>query len=95
MIKKVKKEINTEIIAKKGRKIYQAIKKQYEPKYDGKLLAIDTTTKKVYMGDDTIEAVEKGRSENPDTIFYVVKIGYAVAETLAKTDVMKILNDDL
>lgn len=32
---------------------------------------------------DSSDAVEQARKEHPDKVFYVVKIGYSVAEALA------------
>ncbi len=72
-------------IAKKGSAIYEKIKTQYEPKELGKFLAIDIDTEKIYLGNSSAVAVEKARQENPGKIFYVVKIGFDVAEMIAQT----------
>ena len=72
-------------IAKKGSAIYEKIKTQYEPKELGKFLAIDIDTETIYLGNSSAEAVEKARQENPGKVFYVVKIGFDVAEMIAQT----------
>lgn len=72
-------------IANKGSAIYDKIKTQYEPKERGKFLAIDVDTEKIYLGNSSAEAVEKARLDNPEKVFYVVKIGFDVAEMMAQT----------
>ncbi|MBI2888853.1 MAG: hypothetical protein HYY10_02935 [Candidatus Liptonbacteria bacterium] len=72
-----------EEVAEKGAVIYSKIKPKYEPKENGKFLAIETDSGKEYIGTTSAEALEKARVENPKKIFYVVKIGFESAETLA------------
>ena len=78
------KKADIEKIAKEGAKIYEQIKGKYEPKENGKFLAIDIDTKDVYFADTSADAVDKARQNNPKKIFYVVKIGFEAAETLAQ-----------
>lgn len=70
-------------ISEEGLKIYQEIKHRYGEENIGKFLAIETESRKVYLGDTTSEAVESARKAHPDKIFYVVKIGFSVSEVLA------------
>lgn len=72
-------------IAEEGAKIYGEIKVQYEPRERGRFLAIDIDTRRAYLGDSSAEALEVAREQHPDKVFYVVKIGFDVAETMAKT----------
>ncbi len=72
-------------IAEDGRRIYNGAKKDYEPKYIGQFLAIDTKSSDVYLGISSVEALEKARIAHPGNIFYVVKIGFDTAETLARS----------
>lgn len=76
---------NTDLqrVADEGSKIYETIKVQYEPQENGKFLAIDVESKRAFLGETSSDAVEKAREAIPDKVFYVVKIGYSVAETLA------------
>ena len=78
------KKAKIEEIAEKGAKIYEKIKIKYEPQYNGKFLAIDVETEKEYLGETSAEALELARKEHTNKIFYVVKIGFAVAETMAQ-----------
>lgn len=77
------KQANVDLIAKKGAVIYHKLKNQYEPKYNGQFLAIDTKSKDVFLAKSSAEAVELARSKYPDSVFYVVKIGYSAVEKLA------------
>lgn len=75
---------NLEEIAKKGTAIYEKVKDQYLPQNKGKFLAIDTETDKIYLGESSADAIECALKDHPDTVFYLVKIGYSVAETLIR-----------
>jgi hypothetical protein len=72
-------------IARKGAKIYEKVKNKYDPKEIGKFLAIDIDSEDIYLGDTSAEALELAKEQHPDKVFYVVKIGFDVAETMAKT----------
>lgn len=77
------KKANIQKIAEEGAKIYELIKSQYEPDQNGKFLAIDIESKNTYIGNTSSEAVELARKAHPNKVFYVVKIGFSAAETLA------------
>jgi len=79
------KNADIQKIAEEGTKIYSQIKINYDPKEKGKFLAIDIESKKAYLGNTSSEALELARSKHPNKIFYVVKIGFDVAETMAKS----------
>ena len=70
-------------IAEKGAALYEHMKGDYEPKFNGKFLAIEIESRKVYMGDTSGVALEQAQTENPGKLFYVVKVGSSSAETLA------------
>ena len=76
---------NTDIqrIATLGAAVYEKIKSQYEPEYHGEFLAVDIDSKDVYLAKTSAEAVAKARADYPDHIFYVKKIGFDAAETMA------------
>lgn len=71
-------------ISEEGKKIYEKIKNEYEPKFDGKYMAIDIDTEDVYIGDDSTEVLFKAKAEHPKNVFYLVKIGYKAVETLTR-----------
>lgn len=70
-------------IAERGAAIYREIRQNYEPNDNGKFLAIEIETKKIYMGNTSGEALEQARGKHPGKLFYVVKVGFDSAETLA------------
>lgn len=78
---------NTDIqrIAEEGKRIYEEIKADYDPKEKGKFLAIDIESRKAYLGNTSAEAVELAKQNHPDKVFYVVKIGFDVVETMARS----------
>ncbi|MDP2669060.1 MAG: hypothetical protein Q8P07_04475 [bacterium] len=77
------KKADIQKIAEEGSKIYEAIRPQYEPVKNGKFLAIDIESKDTYIGNTSSEAVELARKAHLNKVFYVVKIGFSAAETLA------------
>ncbi len=79
------KRADIQQIAEKGKKIYEQIKVDYDPKEKGKFLAIDVDTEKIYLGNNSAEAVTLAKQNHPNKVFYVVKIGFDVAETMAKS----------
>ena len=70
-------------IAEEGAKIYEGDRKEFESKHTGEFLAIDVDSKKSYLGATSAEVLEKAKEENPEKVFYVVKIGFDNAETIA------------
>ena len=79
------KKADIQKIAEEGAKIYEQIKVKYDPKERSKFLAIDISSKKVYLGNTSAEALELAREHHPNKVFYVVKIGFDVAETMARS----------
>lgn len=79
------KKADIQKIAEEGAKIYDQIKVNYDPKERGKFLAIDIDSKKTYLGNTSAEALELARQNHPNKVFYIVKIGFDVAETMARS----------
>ena len=77
------KNANIQEIAEKGAKIYETVKAKFEPQENGKFLAIDIGSGDAYLANTSSEAVQLARKAHPDTVFYIVKVGYSVAEALA------------
>lgn len=83
------KNTDLERIASQGTLIYQDIKDKYEGNNKGKFLAIDVDSKDAYLALTSAEAVMQAREEHPNKVFYVVKIGFDAAETLANFVIKK------
>jgi len=79
------KKVDIQKIAEEGAKIYEQTKVNYDPKERGKFLAIDIDSKKTYLGNTSAEALESARQNHPNKVFYVVKIGFDVAETMSRS----------
>ncbi len=79
------KKADIQQIAEKGKTIYEQVKINYDPKEKGKFLAIEVDTEKVYLGNTSADAVALAKQNHPNKVFYVVKIGFDVAETMAKS----------
>jgi hypothetical protein len=77
------KQANIQKIAEEGAKIYEKIRLKFEPLQNGKFLAIDIDSQDTFMGNTSSEAVELARKAHSNKVFYVVKIGFSAAETLA------------
>lgn len=77
------KNADLEKIAARGALIYQEVKNKYEEHSIGKFLAIDIDSKDKYLSSTSAEAVVEARKAHPNKVFYVVKIGFDAAETMA------------
>jgi len=77
------KKTDIQRIAKEGTKIYERIKFDYDPKERGRFMAIEIDSKDIFLAKTSAEALEMARKKHLDKIFYVVKIGFDVAETMA------------
>jgi hypothetical protein len=77
------KNTDVEKIVTEGTEIYQAIKNKYEPKENGKFLAIDISSRDAYLSETSAQAVMNAKKDHPNNIFYVVKVGSDAAETIS------------
>jgi len=78
------KKADLQKIVDEGEKIYEEIKSQYEPRQNGKFLAIEPDSKDVYFGNESVDAMLLAKKAHPNKVFYIVRIGYGYTETLAK-----------
>lgn len=79
------KQADIQKIADEGAKIYDQIKVKYDPQERGKFLAIDIESKDAFLGTSSADALVLARQQHPNKVFYVVKIGFDVAETMARS----------
>ncbi len=77
-------QVDIKRIADEGSRIYQGIKSQYESSYRGQFLAIDIESKRAFLAPTSAEALVQARNQYPKNVFYVAKIGYDTAETMAQ-----------
>lgn len=83
------KGIDQEKITREALALYETVKSKYEPEHIGKFLAIDPTTKEMYMGETNIEAIMPARKAHPKTVFYLKRIGFDYTEFLANSFIIK------
>lgn len=77
------KNADLEKIAREGAIIYEKIKNSYDSSHHGQFLAIDIGSGDSFVAPTSAEAVVLARQAYPNTVFYVVKIGFDAAETMA------------
>jgi hypothetical protein len=77
------KDADLEKIAKEGTLIYEKIRSEYEPNHIGEFLAIEIESGNAYRATSSAEAMVAARAAHPGKVFYVVKIGFDAAETMA------------
>ncbi len=77
------KNVDVQRIAEEGKRVYDRVKVSYEPKENGKFLAIEVDSQDAFLGNSSAEALELAKQKYPGKVFYVVRIGFDVAETLA------------
>lgn len=70
-------------IAREGSVIYERVRKDYETEHLGEFLAIEIESGKVYLAPNSADAMVAARAAHPEKVFYVVKIGFEAAETMA------------
>jgi len=59
-----------------GEEIYnRKLKKKLEPKYNGKIVAIEVESAKYFIGDSVVEAGQKAKATFPEKIFFFMRIG--------------------
>jgi uncharacterized protein (DUF433 family) len=61
----------------RGETIYrEKLKPLLEPKYKGKIIAIEVNSGEFFMADSVIQAWQKAKNKYPDKIFYFIKVGF-------------------
>jgi hypothetical protein len=70
------KVVDKDFIVRKSEEIYQNIKTEMEANHKGKFLAIDPESGDYYFAKTSLEAILNGRKEHPNTVFYVIRIGF-------------------
>ncbi len=69
-------------LAAAGEKIYRRIRSRYEPKYNGEILAIEPQGAKVYLGKTPLEPMMRAKKDQPEKMFYIIRIGFDAAYSM-------------
>ena len=75
------KKADIEKLTSAGKKVYEKIKNQYEPKYNGKYLAIEPESGEAFIHDAAAYAMIMAKKKYPESLFFVLKIGSEAAFT--------------
>jgi len=69
--------VNVRQLSEQGERIYQEkLKRLLEPKYKGKVIAIEVESGDYFMGDSVTEALTKARKVYPDKLFHFMRVGF-------------------
>jgi len=69
--------VDTRRLGEEGERIYyEKLKPILEPKYQGKIVAIEVDSEDYFIGDSVIEVLQKARAVYPDKLFHFMKIGF-------------------
>lgn len=70
----------TDVLAESGQRLYdEQLRDQLEPEQTGRFVAIEPDTGRYFLGDTGIGALQAGRRELPDKLFYLLRVGYEAA----------------
>ena len=68
--------LSPQLLADKGQALYKdKFQSEYEAKYPGKFVAIDTSSGEAFLADSPEQAFAAAQAKNPEGFFYLVKVG--------------------
>ena len=63
-------------LAESGQRFYdERLRGLLEPEHNGQFVAIEPDTERYFLGDTGLAALRAGRSELPDKLFYLLRVG--------------------
>lgn len=72
-----------EAFARKAEAIYKRkYRSRFEPRYHGRIVAIDVTSGEAFLGATEREAFDKARKKHPDRVFFFLRVGYRAAHRI-------------
>lgn len=71
-------DVDTRQLAERGKEIYKKLKDELEPKYKGKIMAIEVDSGDYFIDNSVSDRNRKAKEKHPNKIFHFVKIGYPV-----------------
>jgi hypothetical protein len=70
----------TDDLAENGQRLYdERLRAQLEPEHEGEFVAIEPETERYFLGSTGLAALRAGRSELPDKLFYLLRVGHDAA----------------
>jgi hypothetical protein len=72
-----------EDFVERGRRLYEGkLRGELEPENAGRFLAVDPDSENYFLGDTDVEALTAAREAMPDSLFYLVRVGYGTAHAI-------------
>lgn len=63
-------------LAESGQRLYdKRLRQQLEPEHNGEFVAIEPESERFFLGPTGLAALHAGRSEMPDKLFYLLRVG--------------------
>lgn len=79
--------LHPKAIVEAGEKIYrETYQQEYEAKHQGKFVAIDIYTAKAFLGGTSEEALRIARTEEPNGVFHLIRVGSPGAFRVSYSD---------
>lgn len=73
----------TNDIAERGQLFYdEHLRTALEPEHSGRFVAIEPESGRHYLADTAIDAIDRGRAETADKLFYLVRVGSPTAHRI-------------
>jgi len=70
-------------LARRGQAYYDThLREKLEPEHEGKFLALDVESGDYEMDSDEMAAIQRVRARHPNSLFYVLRIGYRAAHRI-------------
>lgn len=67
----------------RGKRLYdEKLRGELEPENTGRFLAVEPHAEKYFLGDTDVEALTAAREAMPESLFYLVRVGYAAAHSI-------------
>jgi hypothetical protein len=71
-------------LVESGRRFYdEHLRQSLEPGHAGRYVAIEPASGRYFLGDTGTEALLDARQALPESLFYLVRVGHAAADTLS------------
>jgi hypothetical protein len=67
----------------RGKRLYEErLREELEPENAGRFLAVEPDSERYFLGDTDVEAITAAREAMPDSLFYLVRVGYQTAHSI-------------
>lgn len=67
----------------RGKRLYdERLREELEPENTGRFLAVEPDSENYFLGDTDVEALTAARRAMPDSLFYLVRVGYETAHSV-------------